>query len=298
VQIESTGEQVILRGLSLIGLRSQESTNIKVKDVIDYVTNRSDTQGSSPGWYTKMLRLPVDTPIVDADIDGLLKTTVDYATKKGLYAIVDLHFVANPYANDAAVKKFWTKVAPMFKDYSNVFYEPFNESDQTDSWAKYKPTMQAWVDLIRSFAPKNLIFAGSPSWDQTMGDAGTDPLTGENIVYTVHMYKQHYTDGTYQRTQVEKCAAAHPVVMTEWGFNHSPKQPGVGTDLISAYGKPMLTWLEALGGGWTGWCLSDSWGPMMFTKAGAQWTLRVGQDEMGGFVKDWLYTHKDDKSPF
>ena len=83
----------------------------------------------------------------------------------------------------------------MFKDYSNVLYEPFNESSVMEAWAKYKPTMQAWVDLIRGFAPKNIIIAGSPAWDQTMGDAATNPITGGNIMYSVHMYEQHYNKG-------------------------------------------------------------------------------------------------------
>ncbi len=118
--------------------------------------------------------------------------------------------------NVQTVNSFWTTVAPMFKDYSNVIYEPFNESSVQDSWATYKPTMQAWVNLIRGYAPKNLIFAGSPSWDQTMGDAATNPLTGGNIVYVVHMYYHHWTT-SWNKSQVEACAKVNPVVMTEWG---------------------------------------------------------------------------------
>jgi hypothetical protein len=76
--------------------------------------------------------------------------------------------------------------------------------------------MQAWVDIIRAAAPKNLIFAGSPGWDQSMGDAATSPLKGDNIVYVVHMYYAHWKS-SWNKTQVETCAKVHPVVMTEWG---------------------------------------------------------------------------------
>jgi endoglucanase len=96
-----------------------------------------------------LLRLPVDSANASSEINSLLKPAVDYATKKGLCVIVDLHYVDNPYNSVQAINSFWTTVAPMFKDYSNVFYEPFNESSVQDSWASYKPTMQAWVDLIR-----------------------------------------------------------------------------------------------------------------------------------------------------
>ena len=287
IQVEATGQQVILRGLSIEGLGSQNNNKYGLNGAIDYLTNKNDTQGTSPGWYPKLLRLPVDTPNPNSEINTLLKPTVDYATTKGLYAIVDLHYVDNPYANVAAVNSFWTIVAPMFKDYPNVIYEVFNESNQTDSWAAYKPTMQAWVNLIRSFAPKNLIFAGSPAWDQTMGDAATNPLTGGNIVYTVHMYAQHYASA-WNRSQVEACAAVNPVVMTEWGFDHDPNQPGENTNLIGSYGQPMLQWLEAMGGSWTAWCASNSWLPKMFTD---NWTLRVGPRDEGG-IRQGLAVHE------
>jgi endoglucanase len=152
--------------------------------------------------------------------------------------------------------------------------------------------MQAWVNLIRSYAPNNVILAGSPSWDQTMGDTATDPLVGTNIAYTVHMYEQHYATASL-RAQVEQAAAVNAVVMTEWGFDDDPAQPGAGTDLVETYGTSMLTWLEAMNGGWTGWCASNSWLPDMFS---ADWTLLVGQSQMGGFVKDWMYTYRDQNS--
>ncbi len=295
IQVEATGQQVILRGVSIEGL-GQQSTDSQhnINGVIDLITNRNDTGGTSPGWYPVMLRLPVDSGNgANAEINTLLKPAVDYATKKGLYAIIDLHYVDNPYNNVQAVNSFWTTVAPMFKDYPNVIYEPFNESSVQDSWATYKPTMQAWVNLIRGFAPKNLIFAGSPAWDQTMGDAATNPLTGGNIVYTVHMYYHHWTSA-WNKAQVEACAKVNPVVMTEWGYNNAASETEPDPDISVTYGKPMLEWLEAMGGSWTDWCASNSWLPRMFSD---NWSLLVGPREEGGFVKDWLYTNRNVKSP-
>ena len=294
IQIESTGQQVILRGVSIEGLGQQsKDPKYNINGVIDLITNKNDTHGSSPGWYPVMLRVPVDSANSMSEINTLLKPAVDYATKKGLYVIVDLHYVDNPYNHIQEVNSFWTAVAPMFKDYPNVFYEPFNESNVQDSWATYKPTMQAWVDLIRSYAPKNLIFAGSPSWDQTMGDAATNPLTGGNIAYVVHMYYHHYTTAG-NRTQVEQCAKVHPVVMTEWGYDNSSGETEPDPDISVTYGKPMLQWLEALGGSWTNWCASNSWLPKAFDD---NWNLQVGPRQEGGFVKDWLYTNRNLKSP-
>jgi hypothetical protein len=292
---DPSGNKVILRGLSIEGLYDQSQTTLGLMGIIDKITNKNDPASMSPGWYTGIVRLPVDpygTNSFQSNptnyANTILKPAVDYATAAGLYAIVDLHYVDNPYTLVDAVNTFWTTVAPMFKNYSNVFYEVFNESDQQDSWATYKPTMQAWVTLIRSYAPNNVILAGSPSWDQTMGDTATSPLTGGNIAYTVHMYEQHYASAGL-RAQVEQAAAVNAVVMTEWGFCDCSGQPG-GTDLVDTYGTPMLTWLEGMNGGWTGWCASNSWLPDMFS---ANWTLLVGPMQMGGFVKDWMYTYRN-----
>jgi endoglucanase len=305
---DPSGKMVILRGVSIEGLTQQMATGLKVNGLLDKITNKSNVTPAStgapgsPGWYTKIVRLPADPPGTDDNyVNNTLKPAVDYATKLGLYTIIDLHYISNPYNNVTNVNNFWTKISPMFKNYSNVFYEVFNESSVMDSWATYKPTMQAWVNLIRGFAPQNIIIAGSPAWDQTMGAAATSPLTGVNIIYSVHMYEQHYNKGNGGNvTQVNTAAKGVPLIMTEWGFcglsAASPcnNQPGKGTNIIGTYGTPMLNWLEGLGGSWTAWCASNSWLPDMFT--GNNWDLRTGQDEMGAFVKDWMYTKKDQNS--
>jgi endoglucanase len=301
---DPSGKMVILRGVSIEGLTQQMATGLKVNGLLDKITNKNDVDApstgapGSPGWYTKIVRLPADPPGTDDNyVNNTLKPAVDYATKLGLYTIIDLHYISNPYNLVSTVNAFWTKISPMFKNYSNVFYEVFNESSVMDSWATYKPTMQAWVTLIRGFAPQNIIIAGSPAWDQTMGAAAASPLTGGNIIYSVHMYEQHYNKGNGGNvTQVNTAAKGVPLIMTEWGFcgSVSPActgQPGRGTNIIATYGTSMLNWLEGLGGSWTGWCASNSWLPDMFT--GNNWDLRTGQDEMGAFVKDWMYTKKD-----
>ena len=304
---DPSGKMVILRGVSIEGLTQQMATGLKVNGLLDKITNKSDVDApstgapGSPGWYTKIVRLPADPPGTDDNyVNNTLKPAVDYATKLGLYTIIDLHYISNPYNLVSTVNAFWTKISPMFKTYSNVFYEVFNESSVMDSWATYKPTMQAWVNLIRGFAPQNIIIAGSPAWDQTMGAAAASPLTGGNIIYSVHMYEQHYNKGNGGNvTQVNTAAKGVPLIMTEWGFcgSVSPActgQPGRGTNIIATYGTSMLNWLEGLGGSWTAWCASNSWLPDMFT--GNNWDLRTGQDEMGAFVKDWMYTKKDQNS--
>ena len=42
------------------------------------------------------------------------------------------------------------------------------------------------------------------------------------------------------------------------------------------------------------WVASYDWGPPMFW---GDWTLRVGEGEMGGFVKDTFYAKRNDNQP-
>jgi endoglucanase len=288
---DPSGKRVVLRGVSL-----REISGVNASMVMDLVTNTSDKASNSPGWYTRLVRLPIGPTSGNWTQynQNTLKPAIDYATKKGLYAIIDLHYVAETAPNVTNVNNCWNTIAPVYKDYPNVIFEPYNEPiNQSQSWSQFKPTMQAWVDLIRAKAPNNLIFVGSPIWCQEMGAAATDPLKGDNIVYVVHMYPNHWPV-QWNKSQVEQCVAARPMVCTEWGFkaglNWGPNET------VSGYGTGIMTWLEKLGISWTAWCADVSWDPTMFNN-GNPWTLRVGEGEMGGFVKDRLYAYRDSSQP-
>ncbi|MBN2532111.1 MAG: carbohydrate binding domain-containing protein [Spirochaetales bacterium] len=58
----------------------------------------------------------------------------------------------------------------------------------TVSWNTAKPYAQAFVDLIRTTLPENLILCGTPFWSQNPQDIAGNELAGSNIVYTFHMY--------------------------------------------------------------------------------------------------------------
>jgi endoglucanase len=292
---DPAGNRVILRGVSTESIGAANASSKNIKAVIDIVTNMNDNASNSQGWYTKIVRLPNGPGDFTKDpngyVTGTLKAAVDYATSKGLYAIIDLHYIAETSANTATVNAFWKAVAPVFKDYSNVLFEPFNEPiNQSQSWSQFKPTMQAWVDLIRTYAPKNLICCGSPVWCQRMGDAATDPLKGDNIVYVVHMYNAHWHSAS-NKAEVEKCAAARPMIMTEYGFHAIPSYP---TETVTNYGKPITDWMESLGVSWTTWCASDDWAPAMFN---GSWGLLIGDCCSGGFTKDLLFTKRNSDQP-
>jgi hypothetical protein len=63
---------------------------------------------------------------------------------------------------------------------------------------------------------------------------------------------------------------------------------------ISSYGEPYRQLVDDLGLSWTAWCASQKWYSRMFD---AEYRLLVGQGNMGGFAKDWLYETRDDHPP-
>jgi endoglucanase len=222
--------------------------------------------------------------------ETFLRPAVDYATEKGLYVIIDWHYVGGTAAHPDTTVAFWSDIAPRFKDDSNVLFELFNEPTDGGSWATTtNPNMQAWFDQVRKDAPDNLILVGSANWDQQVGDAVTSPLEGTNIVYTAHMYPQHWQIA-YLQDQITTAAASAPVFVTEWGFEES-QMAALLQGTITSYGDPFKQFLEERHLSWSAWCASSSWNPPMFN---TDYTLRVGEGEMGGFVKDWLYERRND----
>jgi endoglucanase len=282
---DSAGAIVILRGVDLPDLammNTQRGTMNCVK-MIDLLTD------GSQGWYARIIRLCISPGTwlsnPDAYYTTHLKTAVDRCVARGVYCIVDWHYVADPAPNKNSTTQFWTYIAPKFKTYSNVFYEIFNENSSTSmTWDQWKSGYaQAWVDLIRQQAPSNIILVGGPSWSQHIGGSATSPITGTNIAYVGHIYPQNPTSLWSANGEITVAAKSHPVMMTEWGYLQGAAIPCSGTQ--TSFGTPFKAWVEQTGVGWTAWCADDVWDPKMFNN---DWSLRTGETQMGGFVKDWL----------
>ncbi len=297
------GNTVILRGVSLIDIGTTEEWEGGVSEMIDRLTNASDAQGSSPGWATKVVRLPVvpDDTALDspsqyhagstAYYDDVLRPAVDYARQKGLYAIIDWHYVDDTSSHRQTTAAFWTDIAPRFANDSHVMFELYNEPINDGNWTEVRQDMQDWYDIVRDAAPQNLVLVGTPNWCQLVGASATQPIDGTNVAYVAHMYPQHWAQ-TSLRDEIATAAAAHPVFVTEWGFQQGSNDILDGT--ITSYGAPFKQFVEQQGVSWTAWCASSSWGPPMFND---DYSLRVGEGEMGGFAKDWLYEKRNDDLP-
>jgi len=56
------GQEVVLRGISLIDLGYTESRHGGAIRMIDRITDLNDPQGNSPGWYPRIVRIPICPP--------------------------------------------------------------------------------------------------------------------------------------------------------------------------------------------------------------------------------------------
>jgi len=221
-------------------------------------------------------------PTADEYMAELLDPSVDYLTQKGYYVIIDFHQIDDTDGDSATeATEFWQFLAPRYADRTNVLYEPFNEPmDAKTPWSTFKPRAQGWVDTIRAAAPDNLVIVPSMAWCQHPGDAANSPLTGENLMYTMHVYPSNWNATTQQ--QLATATAKVPVFITEWGYMLNSTDPVGGTSDAMWFSKFRAT-VDANGASWSAWVTDNSWSPPMFTDAA--FTML---NDFGTNTKQWL----------
>jgi endoglucanase len=300
------GDTVVLRGISTVDLGTTDGYPGEAIGMIDRLTDKIDPQGDSPGWYTSVIRLaiyPADSPDTKSPFtyspsnhlfyDLLLRPVVDRCRQRGVYAIIDWHYIGDTNAHQDTTNQFWADMAARFASDSHVLFELFNEPvNRTGGWTSVRADMQAWYDTVRASAPDNLVLVGTPEWCQKVGDTADTPITGTNVAYVSHVYPMHF-GWSYVLDGIRKAKAASPVFMTEWGFQ-SDSTSNIVKGTITSYGTPFKQFVEELGLSWTAWCASYNWYPAMFS---SDFHLLVGEGFMGGFTKDWLYEMRESNPP-
>ncbi|MCR4821956.1 MAG: glycoside hydrolase family 5 protein [Treponema sp.] len=149
-----------------------------------------------------------------------MKNGIDYATKAGMYVILDWH-VHNYNPNDTkdAAITFLSQIAQEYASYDNILYEICNEPTNSPWSSAIKPYAQEVIPAIRKYAPDSVIIVGTNTWSQDVEEALADPLSPEsygNIMYTFHFYANSHT--TSYRSRVERAIKGGlPLFITEFG---------------------------------------------------------------------------------
>lgn len=309
----------------MVNLGSVEAWHGGAINMIDRLTDKTDAQGDSPGWYTKVIRLCITPPDVHPDwpypfnpndtvLYDLLRSVVDRCAQRDVYAIIDWHYTTDTFDHVESTSEFWTYMAPKFANDSHVLFELFQEpvnrvGTDTQKWTSVRNDMQVWVDIVRSYAPDNLILVGTPDYCKVLTPIVNNPINGTNIIYTSHLYPLQWLDDSWlspNKTSylkhVTDCAACFPVFATEWGFSETATSGSLNEGTISNYGQPIMDFFEQYQISHSAWIASYDWEPSMFWQPDnlwlpGPWELRCGAGEMGCFAKDTLYLRRNENQP-
>lgn len=180
-----------------------------------------------------------------------IKTVIDACISNGIYVIVDWHDdnAQNHLAESIA---FFEDIARQYGDKPNLIYEIYNEPLQV-SWTNViKPYADSVVKHIRAIDPDNLIIVGTPTWSQDVDVASLNPLTANNVAYTLHFYAATHKQSLRNKAQTALNNGI-ALFVTEFGTCESS---GTGV-LDSNETKTWLTFLDANKISWCNWAIED-----------------------------------------
>jgi endoglucanase len=209
-------------------------------------------------WNTNCVRLAMYTSEYNgyctggsqAELEKLVSKGVNYATKLGMYVVIDWHVLndQSPTVYQSQAISFFKKMSKKYKYYDNVIYEICNEPNGWADWASIKSYAEKVIPVIRANDPDAIIIVGTPTWSQEVDKALASPLSYKNIMYTLHFYADTHTD--WLRSRLETCVKAGlPVFITEFGMcdasgsgSNNFTQAKEWMKLIKKYNLSYLCW--------------------------------------------------------
>jgi endoglucanase len=180
--VDKNGNPVVLRGMSLYwsqwkGQFYNSSCVRWLRDDWNISILRAAMAVESGGYLTN--------PSVEK---AKVVAVVDACINLGIYVIIDWHD-HHAHLHQAQSVAFFEEMAAKYRSYPNVIYEIYNEPQPPASWdVDIKPYADTVVKHIRAIDPNNLVVVGTPSWSKDVYGAALNPLSYNNITYTLHFY--------------------------------------------------------------------------------------------------------------
>lgn len=253
------GQRVRLQGMSLFW--SQWMDKYWNKDTLAWLVK---------DWHIQIVRAAmgvdqggyISNPGAEkAKLERVVQACIDL----GIYVIIDWHLEASDAHVDQA-KPFFGEMAQKYGKYPNVLFEPWNEPKYV-SWSTIKAYHEQVVKVIRQYSD-NICILGNEQWSSNPAGAAQDPVSGENLAYTVHFYAaSNQAPGRIQGA----LDAGHAVWATEWGTCESSGNGRVDTDSAARW----MNYLEEHGISSTNWAIED--------KSESCAALRAGASTSGGW---------------
>ena len=241
IMVDQNGVPTQLRGASTHGMHW-----------FPQYVNQNAFQTLRDDWGINMVRLvcyPRDVGSVGyltggdstkQQLDTLIQNGVDYATKLGMYALVDWHVHAynpNEYLKEAKI--FFTKYATMYKDHDNVLYEICNEPTGTNWYSGNGKDLYTYcsevIKTIRAIDPDAIIICGTNTWSQDVDQVAAKPMKAlgyENIMYTFHFYSATHKENLMKKVRLATKDGT-PIFVTEFGICSADGNGSYDTENIS-----------------------------------------------------------------
>lgn len=245
---DQNGARVQLRGISSMWLNWETQP---------YAENLSALLWMRDNWNLQIIRAAMGVEPDGAYLSNPSKARaqveqiINNAVTAGVYVIVDWH-AHEAQNNTSQAVSFFSDLARRYGNLPNVIWEPYNEPLQV-SWTNViKPYHQQVVSAIRAVDPDNIIVLGTPTWSQDVDAAAASPLTGTNLMYTLHFYS--CTHGAALRAKGDAAIRAGlALFVTEWGASNA--DGGLDGVICEAEGQVWIDWMRTNGISWTAWKL-------------------------------------------
>ncbi|KAJ5805648.1 endo-beta-1-4-glucanase B [Penicillium pulvis] len=212
-----------------------------------------------------------------------LKSTVEYITSAGAYAIVDPHNFGRYYGNiitsTSDFAAFWTTVATQFASNDKVIFDTNNEFN-TEDQTLVLDLNQAAINAIRAAgATSQYIFvegnSWSGAWTWTSVNSNLVNLTDPNdkIVYEMHQYLDSGGSGTSDTCVSTTIGQERVEAATEWLQSNGKlgflgEFAGGANSVCQSAVTGMLSYLQENSDVWLGaswWAAGPWWGTYIFS---------------------------------
>ncbi|MDR3036317.1 MAG: cellulase family glycosylhydrolase [Kitasatospora sp.] len=242
------GAKVQLRGVSSMWLNWETQP---------YAENATALAWMRDNWHLQVIRAAMGVEPDGAYLSDPAKSraqveaVIDSAVKAGVYVIVDFH-AHEAYKEQSQAVAFFADLAKRYGSLPNVIWEDWNEPLQVSWSGVLKPYHQAVVAAIRANDPDNVIVLGTSTWSQDVDVAAADPVSGSNLMYTLHFYSCSHGQALRDKADAA-LRAGLPIFVTEWGATNA--DGGLDGQVCGGEAQNWLTWMKNNNLSWSAWKL-------------------------------------------
>lgn len=223
------------------------------------------------------------TATPDATYLAALKTTVNFITDSGAYAVLDPHnygrYGGSIIESTANFQSWWKTVAAEFADNEKVIFDTNNEYHDMDQSLVLELNQAAINGIRAAGATSQYIFvegnAYSGAWSWTDNNDNLSGLTDteDKIVYEMHQYLDSDSSGTSATCVSSTIGQERLESATTWLKNNGKKgiigefAGGVNSDCEAAV-EGMLSYMSDNTDVWMGaswWSAGPWWGSYMYS---------------------------------